>query len=177
MHEVLLKKVRRAKGDIALGIGSILVSLFFIVEARRIRDGKNVMVSAKLFPRIYAGFMGICALWVLISGIRKYLSVPKEIREQDKITKEHLQGLLRVFEVFGVLLLTAIFYKPLGFLLVTPFTMFFMFIILEEPEKRNYKLFVLLSIVCPIVVYFAFYYLFSNLLPMGVLKPILYSFI
>ena len=33
MHDVLQKKLKKAKGDILLGIGSILVSLFFILEA------------------------------------------------------------------------------------------------------------------------------------------------
>lgn len=175
MHDVLRKKLKRAKGDIILGISAFLVSMFFILEASRIRDGKNVMVSAKLFPRIYAGLMAACAVAVLALGVRNYLSVPKEIRKQDKITKEHAAGLVRVLEVFLVLIVTALFYKKLGFLVVTPFTMFFLFLILEEPEKRNYKLFVLLSAVCPVVVYFAFYFLFSNLLPMGILKSILFS--
>ena len=57
----------------------------------------------------------------------------------------------------------------------TYLNIFFLFLILEEPEKRNYKLFALLSVVCPVVVYFAFYFLFSNLLPMGILKSILFS--
>ena len=167
------KKLKKARGDILLGLGMTAVSLFFILESDRIRDGKHVMVSAKLFPRIYAGLLAACALLILIAGIRNYFSIPKEIRRQKWLSKEQLLGLLRVFEVFAVLLVTAIFYKRLGFLVVSPIAMFLLFLILEEPSKRKYGLYVLLSLVCPVVVYFAFYFLFSNLLPMGVLKGLL----
>ena len=166
-------KLKRARGDILLGIGMTAAALFFILESDRIRDGKHVMVSAKLFPRIYAGMLAVCALLILIAGIRNYMSVPKEIRRQKWLTKEKALGLLRVFEVFAVLLATAIFYKRLGFLVVSPIAMFLLFLILEEPSKRRYGLYALLSLVCPVVVFFAFYFLFSNLLPMGVLKNVL----
>lgn len=176
MDEILLKKLKRAKGNIALSVGAILLSLFFFVESNRIKDGAHSVVSSKLFPRIYAGVMLACALAILIDAIKAYNTVPKEIRDKDKLTKESKAGYGRVLAVFAVLLVTAIVYKPLGFLTVTPFTMLLIFIIIEKPEKRNYPLFLGLSILCPIVVYFAFYYLFSNLLPMGILKPFLIQF-
>lgn len=176
MNDILLKKLKRAKGNIALSIGAILLSLFFFVESNRIKDGAHSVVSSKLFPRIYAGAMLVCALAILIGAVKAYFSVPKAVRSQDKLTKENMAGYGRVLAVFAVLLVTAIFYKPLGFLTVTPFTMFLIFVIIEKPEKRNYLLFAALSILCPIIVYFAFYYLFSNLLPMGILKPFLIQF-
>lgn len=176
-QDVLLKKAKRAKGNMILGAGAALVALFFIIEANRIKDGKHIMVSAKVFPRIYAGIMLVCATAILISGIREYLAVPKEIRAEDKMNGEQKEGLFRVFLVLLVLLVTAYFFKPVGFLAVTPFTMFSLFLILEEPEKRNYGLFLVLSVLCPVVVYFSFYFLFKNLLPPGVLKPLLYNFL
>lgn len=171
------KRLKRAKGEIALGIGAIVISILFILESNRIQDIVNVMVSAKFFPRIFAGLMLICAFVIFVNGVRSYLTVPQEIKQQDKMTKEQKQGLLRVFEVFAALLVTAIFFKSLGFLVVAPVAMFLLFVILEEPEKRNYKLFILLSIISPIIVYFMFYYLFSNILPMGILRPVLYMII
>lgn len=173
MHE----KLKRAKGDIALSLGSIAVSLFFLVESNRIKDGKRVMISGKVFPRIWAVAIIVCALVVLYFAIRNYLAVPKEIKEQDKMTPAQKKGMLRVFEAFLVLLGAAIFYKRLGFIVVGMISMFLLFIIIEEPEKRNYKLFAAFSIICPIIVFFAFYFLFSNLLPMGVLKSFLYNFL
>ena len=171
------KKLRRAKGEIALSIGTILMALFFMIEAERIRDGLRVMVSAKMFPRIYAGVMMFCAVLLLISAVREYRAVPQEIKQQDKMTAEQKRGLLRVFEVFIVLLLAAIFYKSVGFLIVTPIAMFLLFMILDKPENRNYILFGVLSIVCPLVMYVMFYALFSNLLPPGILRPIIYMFL
>lgn len=93
--------------------------------------------------------------------------------ELSKERKENQAGQIRCILVVADLLLAACTFKTLGFLLTMPWMMFFLFIILEKKEKRNYKLYLVLSVLAPILVFAVFYYGFSQLLPIGILKPYL----
>lgn len=173
---ILLKKeYAQAKQNIILGVLSDLFAVGYFWETFHfgLRDIPN-SVNAAFFPRLIACLVAVCATVILVRGIREMGKVSPEerktFREEDKA---NLSGLVRIGEVFIVLLLVAITFKKLGFLLTAPWMMFALFVILEAKDKRNYLLYAALSIVAPVVVFLMFYYGFSTMLPMGFLRPYL----
>jgi len=88
-----------------------------------------------------------------------------------------MAGNIRMVLVILDLVVAAALFKKLGFILTMPWMMFILFMIIEKKEKRNIPLYLVLSIVAPVVIFFVFYYGFSQLLPMGILRPFLSQFL
>ena len=170
-----IKNLRRAKSDIIMGIVGDLFAVGFYLETYHFRlvRTRNT-VNAAFFPRIMAVLVFICASVVLFQGLKRYFRIPKNERViPDEEKHKDRAGLFRIAQVFAVLLVSAIFFRTLGFLLTMPCMMFLLFIILEKKENRRYGLYLFFSIFAPVFMFVVFYYGFSTLLPMGILTPYL----
>lgn len=169
------KEYTQAKQNIILGVLSDVFAVLYYLETFHfsLREIANA-VDAAFFPRLISCLVAICATIILVRGLNAMRKISaedrKRFREEDKAG---LSGLARIGEVFAVLLLVAITFKKLGFLLTAPWMMFALFIILETKSKRNYLLYAVISIIGPVIVFLMFYYGFSTMLPMGFLRPYL----
>lgn len=165
----------QAKQNIILGALSDVFAVLYFLETFHfsLREVANT-VNAAFFPRLISCLVAICATIILVRGLNAMHKIPVEDRRRFREeNKSGTSGLVRIGEVFAVLLLVAITFKKLGFLLTAPWMMFALFIILETKSKRNYILYAVISIIGPIVVFLLFYYGFSTMLPMGFLRPYL----
>lgn len=171
--------LKEARGNIITGLLIDIFAILFYYETYHFQLVKNVnTVNASFVPRILAVLVFICATLLLIQGWKAYCRIPAGQRTvTDEEKRKGREGLLRIGQVFTVLLTAAIVFKKFGFLLTMPWMMFLLFIILEKKEKRNYKLYLFLSLVLPIVMFIVFYFGFSQLLPMGILAPYLSMFL
>jgi len=169
------KKIKEAKSNIGVGICGLLFAIGYYLETFHFKTNSKNLISVAAFPRIIGVMVALCATVMLIRGISAMRKIPKDARiaESMRAKNQKESGLLQVVEAIIVLLGAASVLKTFGFILTMPITMFLLFIILEKKESRNYKLYIILSIVAPTVLYFVFYYCFSSLLPMGILKPFL----
>jgi len=171
----LKKEYTQAKQNIILGALSDVFAVLYFLETYHfgLREVANT-VDAAFFPRLIACLVAVCATIILVRGLIAMGRVSAEdrrrFREEDKAG---IAGLARIGEIFIVLLLVAITFKKLGFLLTAPWMMFALFTILETKSKRNYPLYAAISIIGPIAVFLMFYYGFSTMLPMGFLRPYL----
>lgn len=173
------KRYKKAREDILTGGLSMLFAVLFFLSTYTFRlvDVNNT-VNAAFFPRIISVIVFVLAAIILFRGYALLKRIPQSERTiPDEERKENRRGLIRVAEVFLVLLLAAATFKKMGFILTMPWTMFALFVILEKKEKRKYPLYLAISIIAPTVLFFIFYYGFTQLLPMGILKPILSRFL
>ena len=170
--ETLAKKARE---DIIAGILFALFAIGYYAETYRFRVVKVTnTIDATFMPRVLACLVFACSVILSLQGYLRYRRIPSESRRPSQMDREKGRaGALRCLAVIAVLVLAASVFRKLGFILTMPWMMFLIFIIIEKKEKRNYKLYLLLSIVSPIVLFMLFYYGFSQLLPMGMLKPFL----
>lgn len=174
-----MKKLKEAKTNIIIGAIAVLFSIaYFICTFSFKIIAQPNSVNATFFPRILAGFMAAMSVLVFFRGVSEYRKIPVEERRlnHEEKAKERASA-IRLLIVIGDLLLAAALLEKLGFMLTMPWTMFILFVTLEKPEKRKYGLYALLSIVLPIAMFFIFYYVFSSLLPMGVLKKFLSMYV
>jgi len=137
----------------------------------------NTITSA-FWPRVLSCLLFFCSGWLFVSSYKKYQSCTAEEKAAAKIrTAAQKESVIRIAVAVTDLLIAAALLKKLGFMLTMPFMMFIMFLAVEKKEKWNIKLYLLLSIVLPVALFFLFYYVFSQLLPMGILKPWLSYFL
>ena len=170
-----MKDLKKAKANIMLGAGTLLFAVGYFLETYnfKIVYAKNV-IDAAFMPRIIAVLIAVCAAWVLVKGIRELHAIPKEQRKASSEEKQvSRRGFVRCVICFLIMLATAICMKPLGFILTMIPAMFGLFMVASVKGKRKIGLYILLSIVTPLVLFFGFYYGFQTLLPPGVLKPLL----
>lgn len=166
-------RVETAKSDMMTGAVFCAFSVFFFLATFtfKIVHLPNT-VTAAFMPRLLAAIVFCCSAWVFWRGLKSYRQCSEE--EKSSFTEKQRSGRdgqLRCILVVADLVAAAACFKKLGFLLTMPWMMFILFLILERREKRNYLLYAVLSVLSPIVVFFVFYYGFSQLLPTGILKP------
>ena len=170
-----MKKLREAKSNIISGIVAMLFSIGFYLETYHFRLVKNInTVNAAFFPRVISCVVFFCAALILIQGVKQYktLSAEEKYVSPEEKAKER-EGLGRIAQVFVILLAAAVLFRWLGFLLTMPPMMFALFVVLEKKENRRYGLYLAFSILAPLLMFVLFYYVFSTLLPMGILAPYL----
>ena len=157
----------------------MLFAVGFFAETFHFRLIENAnTVNAAFFPRLISVFVFLIGLAILFQGILAYKKLePEEKNVSDKEKTQNRLASLRVAEVSVLLILAAAVFRKLGFILTMPGLLFLLFIIVEKKENRNYKLYALISIAAPVLMYFIFFYLFSTLLPMGLLRPFLAQYL
>lgn len=172
-----MKQLEKAKNDIIMGAFCVLFGIAAFAGTFTFKlSAKSTTLSAAFVPRILACGMILLAAVVLVRGVLAYRRVPAEvIAEANRPEKraEAREVTLRYIKIMAILLTSAIIYRYLGFILTMMFMEFSLFVVIEKKERRNYKLYAILAVTVPIVLFFVFYYGFSTLLPLGVLKGML----
>ncbi|MBQ8091632.1 MAG: tripartite tricarboxylate transporter TctB family protein [Pyramidobacter sp.] len=167
-------KVQEAKANmLAGGIIAVLAAGFYWETYHFAEDSSLNSFGAAFIPRLVGALVFIFALTLFFQARRVWKNAPDEERAKLAAGKSSKGALTRAFLFIALMLLAASLYEYLGFMLTMPWLMFGLFCLAEKPEKRRYGLYLILSAVSPVIVFFVFYYCFSLLLPVGVLKPIL----
>jgi putative tricarboxylic transport membrane protein len=112
-------------------------------------------------PRIIAGAIVALAVVLLVLSVLK-----KRVARTEK-ADEDLKG-----GVFTVLALAAyvFLFDRLGFLVSTALYLFVQMTILSNRENRKFKLFAVLALVVPALIYLIFTNLFDMALPAGIIR-------
>lgn len=154
------KGIRINKGLIT-AIGCLVVSLLFLYCSRTYPnlDADFMIVSAALIPTIVSTIAVVMSVILLIKAIIKP-EYTEPLTDQQK--RGLLRGLFAILDCFVYVLL----FKPLGYILSSMLAVFAMMLIFGN---RKWWLMVLISVVLPILLYFAFHGLLQTNLPTGIL--------
>jgi len=168
-----MEKANKVKQDLYVGAGFLIFSSAYFVATFFFKLAKTVnTINAAFFPRILGIGSFLLALGIFLRGIKGYKALTPEEKSAFSV-KSSPKAIIRVLLCIAVLLTTAAVLRKLGFILTMPFTMFSLFLLVNKKENWKIGFYLVLSVVLPIVLFFVFYYGFSSLLPMGVLKPFL----
>ena len=148
----------RKANIIAGGIGMLISALAF-VKTFTFKQFKNVPVGPEFFPRALAVGLFICCLALVIQNILDRTNTEKAptLSPLSKDIRRMLIGL-------AIILVTAYLWSILGFLIVTPFTIFGLMLLLG---KRNWIRMIIISVAVTFVVFLAFRFLLGIEMPMG----------
>jgi putative tricarboxylic transport membrane protein len=167
-----MKKINLYK-DIILGIAvSILAAAYFIgsffIELRVLSTG----ITAATIPRL----LGVCefVLGILLAmrGIFSYrLYIRTQQFKDEEKEKPEKQNFSAVLETSVLLIFYVVAFKPLGFIVSSMIFMFLeMIVVCPSNEKRDYRLFAIVSAATAFIVYFLFRYGFDQMLPTGIME-------
>lgn len=138
-------------------------------------------IGSAFFPRFVAAILLICSIFPLIKGIKKYRQgvIDDHGTKYAPEDKDSLTGINKATELYPkqltivLIILYAITMEPLGFIISTALYLFLQMVVLSKPHERNYVMFVILSIVVPVIMYYVFAKGFQTFLPAGLLRNIL----
>lgn len=151
--------------NIVAAIIGMLFSVAAFLKTLTFKKFTNVPVGPEFFPQILAAGLFICCLILLIVNIlnKKDKSKAPTISPLNKDMQKCLLGL-------AAIVVYALLWNVLGFLIATPLALFAMMFILGQ---RNYRTMVIVSICATIVIFCAFKFLLQIEMPMGFLDGIL----
>ncbi|PKL24613.1 MAG: tripartite tricarboxylate transporter TctB family protein [Spirochaetae bacterium HGW-Spirochaetae-3] len=147
--------------DIICAVLFIAFGVFMFVVSTGIDPIVANDVGSGFVPRIIAGAIVALAVVLLVLSVLK-----KRVARTEK-ADEDLKG-----GVFTVLALAAyvFLFDRLGFLVSTALYLFVQMTILSNRENRKFKLFAVLALVVPALIYLIFTNLFDMALPAGIIR-------
>lgn len=160
----------------------IFASAFFIVFSIVMYIASNSIIKltvskigADFVPKLVAIGMLILSVFYLIQAIKQQVRVNREGNtnaptETDIDGKEKKKiSPLSVLATVGLLVLYIALLPFIGFLITTTVYLFFQMYLLADKTERRIPLFVIISVVTSIFIYFIFKYVFYLMLPSGIL--------
>lgn len=162
-------------GDVYASIFLMVFAVIMYVATYSIQRLTISQIGSEFVPRLVAVGIFLCSAALLIKGIRslKQQSTGGQTKQEevDAQTKEENSS-FRAFPVVATLVLL-VFYialiREIGFLIMTVIYLFLQFYVLAHKSKRSFPLFLILSVVVSVTVYYVFRYGFHLMLPAGIL--------
>lgn len=143
----------------------LILSIILFVAAQDIETGAAMAKGGDFMPKVCSGiFMGLSALLLILNIIKEKDN--KEIEDKDS-KSINVKGFLYTL---GLLFIYILLLKPIGFIIMSIIYLFLQILLFSPKEKRNYMLFITISIVVPVAVNYLFINVFSLILPGGLLK-------
>ncbi len=155
--------VRINKG-LLTAIPCLIFSVLCMVASRTYPKltASYMLVSASFFPTIVSGIAIAMSLIMLVKAILK-----PEFR--DPLTAQEKKGLFRGLLTIADCFVYILLFKPLGYILTSTLCYFALMLIFGN---RKWLQMVIMAIVLPLLLFFAFTRLLGTNLPLGVLQYI-----
>lgn len=160
----------------------IFASAFFIVFSIGMYIASNSIikltvskVGADFVPKLVAIGMLILSVFYLIQSIKKQIRIKNGVDKNAPVEKENETeekkkiSPLSVVATVGLLVLYIALLPYIGFLITTTVYLFFQMYLLAAKTERKIPMFVVISIITSVFIYFIFKYVFYLMLPAGIL--------
>lgn len=159
--------------EILLGVFFVLLGGFYLYESTFIRIRSSVAVNARLIPQILGVMILVLGVIQLISGA-KYLATVLIGNHLDKkaevfLSDEEKRDVRPIVLTFILIILYAVCYEWLGFVISSTSCMFFQMMILTPKSAKRPGFFLIISFVVAMAVYVTFRRGLNLMLPEGVL--------
>ena len=154
--------------EVVSGIFMLTVSVFYLVNAFKIKILSRAVFNASMFPKILGVSLAVLSIAQIVGAIMK-MRKTAPAAEGVRATGISRAGKLRVAATLVALIIYLAFMRKVGFLIMTVFYVLAQILILTPRGKLSIPLLLILSIVFPAAVYLLFVYGFQLLLPMGLL--------
>lgn len=165
----------RINKDIIASAFLILLSIVMYIASNSIIKLTVSQVGADFVPKLVAIGILILSIFYLIQSIKQQRVSKKEIdskttNEEETSTEEKRKiSPLNVLATVSLLVLYVALLPYIGFLITTTVYLFFQMYFLAAKTERKIPLFVGISIVSSVLIYFIFKSVFYLMLPAGIL--------
>lgn len=162
------KKIQRYD-YLIIGIISLVVSVAYFIGAMLLPKSELFFVDSDFIPKIYAVSLFVLSVVTIFVGIKKARTFDEKEGYKEAYPIEYKRTLL-VYVVFVAYVMVLDF---LGFFISTFFFLsveIYMFAPDDKKRKTDIIMYVVLSLITSVAVYYVFRNGFNILLPQGILK-------
>ncbi len=156
--------------DLILGVVMLLFSGFYLYFTQQIKTRPKLTpeyASARIMPTLLGILLAVLSVICIVQGINKMKTHDEKVEKADK------GDVIAVALTFAVIIGYTIILPNLGFCLSTVIYLFLQMIVLAPSEKRNLKLFAIVSVVFTAFIFVAFRVGLQQLLPRGIIESLL----
>lgn len=157
--------------DLFCGSALILLGVGLYIASFSIKSVALNLIKADFFPRLDATLLIILGLILLVTSLAKSKHYQPSEEKECPFWKN--DGTVSMLETLGLIAVYIFALKPVGFLISTFVYLLAQMYVLAPREKRTRKnvgLFVVISLITSIVIYFIFTKAFYLMLPAGILR-------
>ena len=155
------------KANIVSGIVGMAFSAFAFIQTLSFRRFPLVPVGPEFFPRRLAVGLFICSAVLVLQSFFKKNKDDKPAPTISPLDK----GMQRLLLGVAIIIIYALCWEPLGFIIATPFGIFAIMFLLGF---RKYLAMVLFSLGTTAVVFSIFDFVLNITMPLGLLQDLLY---
>lgn len=160
--------------DLILGVVMLLFSGFYLYFAKQIKTRPKLtpsFASAQIVPTLLGILLAVLSVIMIVQSVLKLKKGGMASDEDTPVSDK--SGMISVALTFAVMIGYTLVLPVLGFCLSTFVYLILQILILAPKEKRNIKLFVLVSVVFTAVVFVVFRIGLQQLLPRGIIESLL----
>lgn len=160
--------------ELILGLFMIALAVFYMYFGTKIRVRSTVSVSARLIPELLG--MLVLALGALqtLAGARRWLALRRKDAAEGAVpvlvTPEEGRDAVPILLTFVLIILYALSFEWLGFVIASVLCMFCQMWILTPKGKFRPAAFAIISVIVALVVYVVFRDGLNLMLPQGLLQ-------
>lgn len=145
------------------GVLFFFVSLGYLFGAYSIETKGIVAIESDFMPKIYGYILMVTSLILIVTSWKRLSSLEgKELKSDSDIK--------RVLAVLFLILVYILCIEWLGFIFCSiPFLFFLSLLLTPDYVEKKYWVYVLFSVLLPIIAYFGFSYYLNLTMPSGIL--------
>lgn len=159
--------------EIVSGICFLIISVAYYIAATKLPKSKLFDIGADFMPKIYAVGLGLLSLAFIVLGAVKIKKSVTAEESSGKEKEEYPTEYDRVVKTSVIFIAYVFLMKPVGFIIST-FVFLIVEMILFAPDNKKTKkdiiLYIVISLISSIGLYYAFRNGFHVLLPKGLLN-------
>ena len=153
--------------NIVCGLVGMAFSAYAFIRTLGFREFPLVPIGPEFFPRHLAIGLFICSAVLVIQSIA---AKPKPNEKKAPTISPFDKGMQRLFAGIAIIVVYALLWEPVGFLIVTPLAMAAIMLLLGY---RRYRMMVVFSLGTTLVIFGAFSFFLNVNMPLGILRGIL----
>ena len=177
LTKIMGKIIRFLQVYQSIVIGGIIIafSTALLINSSTIRIDKfssSPVDNAAFLPRLIFGVLIVIGIVMIVQGIQDIKKNKKKLLEGEALEKASRET-LRSLGALCILLIYILCFKPVGFIISSILFLVGMMFYMTKKEDRKPILFIIISVVMTLVVYFCFKQFLYIYLPAGILKGVL----
>lgn len=154
------------KANMVCAFAGMIFSAIAFLMTLGFRQFKNVPIGPEFFPRYLATGLFICCAVLLVQTLRAGPRTEKSTPAAGLWNR----GILRLLAGIAIIVVYALLWEAVGFIIVTPFALFGLMVLLG---LRRYPVMIMFSFGAMLVVFGAFRFFLGIDMPLGILYGIL----
>jgi putative tricarboxylic transport membrane protein len=159
-------------GDLFSGIFLFVFSIVLFIGSYSVKQLAISSIGSGFVPQVVAVLLLLVSLAIIRHGIiavRATAPLAKAKKEQCAPETEEKANMTGVLCTIGLLAAYIATVTTVGFLISTALYLFFQMTVLATKQQRKFPLFIIISIVTSVTVYYTFVKVFHLMLPSGIL--------